>query len=195
MCYNIFVALYKRKIIEKIFIEAENMAKQTELDEENESVDGESIATYYDGEILKRRVLHLCKKWNLSTARAESKLHFANGTLKKLEKNTPSAARIFELAQFFDVTTDYLLGLSNRKHVPKIDRFDTLWNSLDIDQQSYVLGLMQGIVQYDAQEMKDAVRSEPLIIKRRRAIRNQIDELQAEYSALEKTRKKKGYRP
>ena len=171
------------------------MAKKTKINETDANDGDDGIATFYDGEILKRRVLHLCKKRNLSTARAESKLDFANGTLKKLEKNTPSAARIFELATFFDVTTDYLLGLTDKKRVPKIDRLDTLWQSLDIDQQNYVLGLMQGIVQYDRQEMKDAVRSEPLIIKRRRAIRNQIDELETEYSALEKTRKKKGYRP
>jgi len=147
----------------------------------------------FDGLILQRRVMRLCKKKNLSTARAERKLGFANGTLKKLDRNIPSASKIFEMANFFEVTSDYLLGLSNRKKVPNIDRLDTLWQSLDIDQQNYVLGFINGMIKYEQENMKDTLRPEPLIMKRRRAIRNQMDELEIEYSALEKIRKRKGY--
>ena len=137
-------------------------------------------------------VLHLCKAKYLSTARAERKMGFANGTLKKLDRNVPSVNKIFVLADFFNVSADYLLGLSIQKQPSNLEQVKPLWDKLAVDQRNNVLGYMRGIIAYEQSEMKDQIRTETPLEKQRRAIRNQIDELQAEYSNLEKIRNKKG---
>jgi len=136
--------------------------------------------------------MYLCKSKYLSTARAERKMGFANGTLKKLDKNVPSVSKIFVLADFFDVSADYLLGLSILKKPSNLERVKPLWDKLTDDQQENVLGYMQGIISYEQSEMRDIIRHETPLERQRQAIRNQIDKLQDEYSKLEAIRKKKG---
>ncbi len=43
----------------------------------------------------------------------ESELGFGNGTIGKWDKAAPSADKLAIVAEFFDVSVDYLLGRSN----------------------------------------------------------------------------------
>ena len=147
----------------------------------------------FDGRILQRRVLKLCKDRNLATARAERQMGMPNGTLTKLDKNVPSVARLFVLSVFFEVSCDYLIGLSNRKLSNKFPKMYELWEKLCDDQQTYVMGFMQGLIKNEQSDMKDEIRPETFLQKQRRVITRQIDELKAELKALEKVRKKREY--
>ena len=61
------------------------------------------------------------------------------------------------------------------------------------DQREYVMGIMQGISQYERQEMKDKVRPENLLETQRKNIQGEIDKLKVELKTLEKIRKKREY--
>ena len=59
------------------------------------------------------KVYNLCKANKISIAALERELGFANGSIKKWNSAYPSADRIARVAQYFSVSTDYLLGLSD----------------------------------------------------------------------------------
>lgn len=61
--------------------------------------------------ILNQRIRLLCEKKDISVTRLESELGFGNGAIGKWEKScSPSIDKIAKVANFFGVTTDYLLG-------------------------------------------------------------------------------------
>lgn len=152
----------------------------------------ETLLTY-DPRILQRRVARLCKEKNLSMSRVEKQLGFANGVLKKLDKVIPSVTRVFELAQFFKVSADYLIGLTNTRQENKHRQLHKHWMMLDHDQQQYVLGFMHSMTKTEQDGFVTIIRPKPLLETQRANIQKEIDELKAELKSLEKERKKREY--
>lgn len=72
-------------------------------------------------------VKELCKKQGISLNVLEEKLGLGKNSLYGLKRNQPSADRLQEIADYFNVSTDYLLGRTNN---PKIASSDD--NSDDI---------------------------------------------------------------
>jgi transcriptional regulator with XRE-family HTH domain len=62
---------------------------------------------------IKSRVNMAISQKAISYRKIEEALGFANGTIGKFEKNIPSALKIKKIAEYLNVSTDYLLGLSN----------------------------------------------------------------------------------
>lgn len=58
------------------------------------------------------RIKELCETKNISIARLEQETGLANGSIRKWEKVLPSSDRLEKVADYFNVTTDYLLGRS-----------------------------------------------------------------------------------
>lgn len=58
---------------------------------------------------LRDRVKALCKQHGISLNKLEMECGFAKGYLSKLDKSTPNMAYLQKIANYFDVTTDYLL--------------------------------------------------------------------------------------
>jgi transcriptional regulator with XRE-family HTH domain len=52
----------------------------------------------------------LCKKADTSIPKLEKKLGFSNGSIYNWDKNSPLTERLQKVAEYFNVTTDYLLG-------------------------------------------------------------------------------------
>lgn len=52
----------------------------------------------------------LCRQRKVSIAKVESDLGYSRNTLYKMKTQTPSAERIKELADYFQVSADYLLS-------------------------------------------------------------------------------------
>lgn len=56
------------------------------------------------------RVKALCDKRKISIVELEEKLEFSRNSLYSWKKNNPSSAKLEKVADYFNVSTDYLLG-------------------------------------------------------------------------------------
>ena len=56
------------------------------------------------------RIRELCKSTNDSFFSLEKKLGLGNGSVSRWDKNIPSADKLQKVADYFNVSTDYLLG-------------------------------------------------------------------------------------
>ncbi|MFU0790709.1 MAG: helix-turn-helix transcriptional regulator [Virgibacillus proomii] len=61
------------------------------------------------------RVKKLCEEQKISVVELEEKLKFSRNSLYSWKKNKPSSAKLEKVADYFDVSTDYLLGRTNKK--------------------------------------------------------------------------------
>ncbi|KYP21666.1 helix-turn-helix domain-containing protein [Streptococcus parauberis] len=63
------------------------------------------------------RIKELTKKQGKSLGQVEEDLNYGRNTLYKIKTSTPNAERVSEIANYFQVSTDYLLGRTDN---PKI---------------------------------------------------------------------------
>lgn len=64
-------------------------------------------------EILYKRVIYLCKKYDVTNYAIEKATHLSDGSIKRWEKSPPSCDRLMRVAQYFGVSVDFLLGLTD----------------------------------------------------------------------------------
>lgn len=69
------------------------------------------------------RIKELAKKQGLSINLLEEKLGYSRNTIYNLKNSKPSTERISEIADYFHVSTDYLLGRTDN---PAIANDDTI---------------------------------------------------------------------
>ncbi|MFR3686205.1 MAG: helix-turn-helix domain-containing protein [Enterococcus sp.] len=65
--------------------------------------------------MLLDRIKILLKERALTLAELERKLGFGNGSMSRWNKSTPSGDKIQKVADYFDVSTDYLLGRTEKR--------------------------------------------------------------------------------
>lgn len=63
------------------------------------------------------RIKELCKKNGISINKLEESLGYSRNTIYSLKKQKPNAERISEIADYFGVSTDYLLGRTDNPRV------------------------------------------------------------------------------
>ncbi|WP_247920451.1 helix-turn-helix domain-containing protein [Streptococcus oralis] len=68
-------------------------------------------------------VKDLCEKQGISLNTLEEKLELGKNSLYGLKRNQPSAERLQQIADYFNVSTDYLLGRTDN---PAIASDDTI---------------------------------------------------------------------
>ena len=59
------------------------------------------------------RVKFLTTQHHMTIAELERKLDFSQGSISRWNKQSPSSQRLQKVAEYFDVSTDYLLGLTD----------------------------------------------------------------------------------
>lgn len=59
---------------------------------------------------LKERIKSLCKNSGISMNKLEEELGFAKGYISKLDKSNPNSSKLQKIADFFNVTLDYLIS-------------------------------------------------------------------------------------
>ena len=64
-------------------------------------------------------VKDLCKKQGISLNTLEEKLELGKNSLYGLKRNQPSAERLQQIADYFNVSTDYLLGRTENPNIAK----------------------------------------------------------------------------
>lgn len=63
----------------------------------------------------------LCQDNNISIGELEKQLGFSQGLISRWEKNSPSVDKVITVANFFQVSTDYLLGREQEKKSIKLE--------------------------------------------------------------------------
>ena len=77
-------------------------------------------------------VKDLCEKQGISLNTLEEKLELGENSLYGLKRNQPSAERLQQIADYFHVSTDYLLGrtdnpnIAGNSHVNEPDDIDKI---------------------------------------------------------------------
>jgi Predicted transcriptional regulators len=75
------------------------------------------------------RIKELCKKQGITLGQLEDRLGYGRNTLYNMKKSAPNAERIAEIADYFNVSTDYLLGRNPENNKPSEDDLEKLIDS------------------------------------------------------------------
>lgn len=69
---------------------------------------------------LLNKVKLLCDQHGETLASLERKMNFGNGTIRRWDNTIPSGDRLAKIADFFNVSVDYLLGREepNEDYIP-----------------------------------------------------------------------------
>lgn len=70
-----------------------------------------------DNAQLVENIKNLCNKNNITTSQLEKALNLSNGLISRWKDKTPTLERLLDIAQFFDVTIDSLIGTSTESEV------------------------------------------------------------------------------
>jgi transcriptional regulator with XRE-family HTH domain len=70
---------------------------------------------------LLEKIKKLCDSKGETFASLERKLGFGNATIRKWDDATPSGDRLAKVADFFDVSVDYLLGREKSPDKSELD--------------------------------------------------------------------------
>ena len=65
--------------------------------------------------IVFDRMKKLCKEQNISINDLEESLNYSKNTLYRLKSQTPGTDKLAAIADYFNVSTDYLLGRTDKK--------------------------------------------------------------------------------
>ncbi|SNH53111.1 phage DNA-binding protein [Streptococcus pneumoniae] len=69
------------------------------------------------------KIKELAKKRGKALGQVEEDLGYGRNTLYKIKNSTPNAERIAEIANYFNVSTDYLLGRTDNPAIAGNDEF------------------------------------------------------------------------
>ena len=65
---------------------------------------------------LKERIKYLCEKNGVSMNKLESDCGFGRGYVSKLEKSTPNSQKLQKIADYFNISLDYLMTGETNQH-------------------------------------------------------------------------------
>lgn len=68
------------------------------------------------------RVKQLCQNKGVSVSRLEEDLDFGRNSLYRWKTQSPSADKLQKVADYFNISVDYLLGRTDRKYLEFIER-------------------------------------------------------------------------
>lgn len=67
------------------------------------------------------KIKELAEKQGISLNKLEANLGYSRNTIYNMRKSTPNSERISEIADYFNVSTDYLLGRTDNPNIAKND--------------------------------------------------------------------------
>lgn len=62
------------------------------------------------------RIKKLCDEQKITIAELERRIQLSNGQIRKWSNQTPGIDKVQKVADYFKVSTDYLLGRTNKKY-------------------------------------------------------------------------------
>lgn len=100
---------------------------------------------------LKERIKQLCKNNGISMNQLEKELGFAVGYISKLDKSTPNSKYIQRIADYFNVSVDYLMTGKESEFTIEMAEKDVLLSQMESRLKEYVLKLSE--MSEDKQEL------------------------------------------
>lgn len=102
----------------------------------------------------KERVKMLADQRKMTLAELERKLNISNGTIGKWDVRKPNTAVLEKVADFFTVSTDYLLGRTDRKDPwPASDPEEDFKDSLTDDEK--IEAALASVMSYSGDPITD----------------------------------------
>lgn len=80
------------------------------------------------------KIKELADKHGISLMKLEEDLGYSRNTLYKLKSQKPNAERISEIADYFNVSTDYLLGRTDNPAIADKEQFFFEGKEVDVEQ-------------------------------------------------------------
>ena len=95
---------------------------------------------------LKERIKTLCKENGITVNKLEKTLGFGTGYVAKLDNSTPNTAKIQLIADFFNVSVDFLMT-GEKPEIPGFEpehlELIELYSKLKKEQKSAVMNLLR----------------------------------------------------
>ena len=92
--------------------------------------------------MLLDRVKELSKEKRITIAELERKLDFAQGSISKWNKQSPSSERLQKVADYFDVSADYLLGRTDKRRYFELTEKEK--NDIAVQAEELIEGIAHG---------------------------------------------------
>lgn len=89
----------------------------------------------------KDRIKELCKNNGISANKLEKNLGFAAGYISKLDKSTPNAKNIKMIADYFNVSVDYLMTGNEMEFTAEMAEIDLKLSRMKERTKLYALKL------------------------------------------------------
>lgn len=80
------------------------------------------------------KIKELADKRGISLTKLEEDLGYSRNTLYKLKSQKPNAERISEIADYFNVSTDYLLGRTDNPAIADKEQFFFEGKEVDVEE-------------------------------------------------------------
>ena len=95
--------------------------------------------------LIYLRIKELAQQRKISLAELERKLNFSNGIISTWKKGNPSVDKVEKVADFFNVSTDYLLGrdYSDEDTTPEYRAIQRRTGEMSQTDQKKLLDLMK----------------------------------------------------
>ena len=102
------------------------------------------------------RIEKLRKETGISQGKLEKELGFSNGSISKWKNSTPTYERLQKIANFFNVSVEYLASGENAESEPELNARDERDIKKDLDSLREKLANKEfGPAAYDGQEIPD----------------------------------------
>ncbi|EAG5726098.1 helix-turn-helix transcriptional regulator [Listeria monocytogenes] len=108
---------------------------------------------------LLDRIKELCKKRSISVKMLEENLNFPSNTIYQWKKRTPGIDKLQTVADYFDVSLDYLLGRTTVMSIPQNSALDTIAAHIDPGASTEEL---EEIIAYIEEKRKEHSKKETI---------------------------------
>ncbi len=88
--------------------------------------------------MLFNKIKDLCKKNRTTITELERSLKFGNGTIHKWNVAQPSVDKVLKVAEYFDVSLDYLLGIDEILPSQEAKELSKAYDSFTDDQKNLI---------------------------------------------------------
>lgn len=75
---------------------------------------------------LVDRIKNLCDEKNITFAELERRVGISNGQIRRWNTSSPKTENIEKVADFFDVSVDYVLGRTNKRSLTEDNTVQTI---------------------------------------------------------------------